>query len=379
MIQASFESERRRTASVSGAYQYDTGQRLKLLGLPSPDELLQMDELLKDGMLVVQAQYSYKGDEQSEARLATWDEETGAWMADVPDIYLEKYAPVTVHVYVMYGIDIEDARSRNKTMYEAVFTPISRPAPSTRVTQDQLNAWDSLVLEVNLAISGANQATSEANAAAEAASKSAESVNTAISNANTQAGRLQVIADKWQSPVVETVTLGAGADAQVAMSEKGGSIGLTFAIPRGAEGQRGPEGPQGKTGAQGPVGAQGPAGPQGVPGLTYTKLWEKDWSEVGFEPRTLDIDVTPYDLCVIEYQYGETIELMMQQTATVRSTFGIRLMTVAGKAGETAMAQNRDVSFTPGKINIKAGYRGGDLDNEACIPLIIYGIKYARG
>lgn len=376
MINATFESERRRTASVSGAYQYDTGQRLRLLGLPTPQELSRMDDFLSGDVVTVQAQYSYKGDAQSEARLASYDEETGTWQADIPDIYLQRYAPVTVHVYVMYGQDAEHARA--KTMYEAVFTPISRPAPSERVTPDQISAWDSLVLEVQLAISGANTATSGANAAAEAASQAAESVNTAITSANTQAGRLQVIADKWQSPVVETVTLPAGADAQVSMTEKGGSVGLTFAIPRGPEGAQGPEGPQGKTGAQGPSGAQGPQGPQGIPGITYTKLWEYDWSEVGCTPKKLDVDVTPYDMVTVEYKYGETVDLMMQQTATVSSSFGIRLFSVAGKAGETAMAQNRDISFRPGEVSIREGYRGGDLNNEAIIPVYIYGIKFAR-
>ena len=46
MIEASFEQGRGRSAAVSGAYQYDTGQRLRLRGLPSPSELLERDALL---------------------------------------------------------------------------------------------------------------------------------------------------------------------------------------------------------------------------------------------------------------------------------------------------------------------------------------------
>ena len=46
MIEASFEQGRGRSAAVSGAYQYDTGQRLRMYGLPGPDELAQRDELL---------------------------------------------------------------------------------------------------------------------------------------------------------------------------------------------------------------------------------------------------------------------------------------------------------------------------------------------
>lgn len=36
MIEASFGAERGSCAAVSGAYQYDTGQRLLMRGLPSP-------------------------------------------------------------------------------------------------------------------------------------------------------------------------------------------------------------------------------------------------------------------------------------------------------------------------------------------------------
>ena len=35
MIEASFERLAERSAAVSGAYQYDTGQRLKMHGLPA--------------------------------------------------------------------------------------------------------------------------------------------------------------------------------------------------------------------------------------------------------------------------------------------------------------------------------------------------------
>ena len=59
MIEASFEAQRGRGASVSGAYQYDSGQRLRMYGLPSPGELAQMDELLSGGEVTVQAQYSF--------------------------------------------------------------------------------------------------------------------------------------------------------------------------------------------------------------------------------------------------------------------------------------------------------------------------------
>ena len=42
MIDASFDRHSR-SAAVSGIYQYDTGQRMRLRGLPSPEELLEKD------------------------------------------------------------------------------------------------------------------------------------------------------------------------------------------------------------------------------------------------------------------------------------------------------------------------------------------------
>lgn len=375
MIHASFESERRRNASVSGAYQYDTGQRIRMIGLPTPEELAQMDDFLDGDVVTVQAQFSYKGDSQSESRLARFVDEYGAWEADVPDVYLARYAPVTVHVYVGYGKDTESQTLRAKTMYEATFTPISRPAPGEKVTPNQLSAWDTLVQEINMTLGKMEQATSNANVAA-------ESVREVIaqSEAATQTSIATTAeAAKWAKATADAVTLAPGTDASVTVVDDGEKKKITYGIPRGEKGEQGDVGPAGPTGPQGPQGEKGATGAQGIPGLAYTLLWEKEWSEVGFEPRTLDIDVSPYDMVTVEYKYGEYIDLMMQQTATVTASFGIRLMSVAGKAGETAMAQNRDILFTPGKISIEEGYRRGKMDNEAIIPLYIYGIKFARG
>ena len=98
MIEASFHSTQNHSAAVSGAYQYDTGQRLRMHGLPSPDELSGRDDFLSGDIVSVQAQYGYEGDTQTEARIALYDEETGTWVADIPDIYMTRRTPV--HVYV---------------------------------------------------------------------------------------------------------------------------------------------------------------------------------------------------------------------------------------------------------------------------------------
>lgn len=385
MIHASFESERRRTASVSGAYQYDTGQRIRLLGLPTPEEFAQMDDFLEGDVVTVQAQYSYKGEEQSESCLAAWDDAYGAWMADVPDKYLQRYTPVTVHVYVSYGKDEASETLRAKTYYEATFTPISRPAPGGKVTPNQLSQWDRLVEEVNLKLADINNAIGEANDMKLDVEKVIKESQAATQTSITTTEE----AAKWGKATATAVTLDPGTDATVAVTDDGEKKIITYGIPRGEKGEQGPVGPIGPRGMQGPQGPAGAQGIQGVPGLTYTLLWELPWEEddmeEGFAPKDLDVDVSPYDMVTVEFRYGATVYLMGQQSLSVAKAFeqfnsiGMRLITVAGKAGETAMAQNRDIHFAPGKITIKVGYRGGEQDNTAIIPMYIYGINFAKG
>lgn len=180
MIDASFSSNGR-VAAISGAYQYDTGQRLRMYGLPSPDELSGRDDFLSRDTVVVQAQYSFTGDSQTESRIAEWDTENEVWTVGIPDIYLLRNSDVHLYVYVSYGQTEESMRS--KTIYEAVFRPISRPAPSTSVTPDQTNAWDALVQEVTLAIANVKTAESNANAQAALANEAANAANAAAANA----------------------------------------------------------------------------------------------------------------------------------------------------------------------------------------------------
>jgi len=99
----------------------------------------------------------------------------------IPDVYLQESADVHLYVYVSYG-STEDSM-RAKTVYEAVFRPIPRPAPNTSVTPDQTNAWEALVQEVNIAIAGTKTATSNANAEAKRASDAANAANEASAKA----------------------------------------------------------------------------------------------------------------------------------------------------------------------------------------------------
>lgn len=248
MIEANFESKAHKSAAIAGIYQYDTGQRLRMRGLPTPDELAEMDDFLTGDVATVQAQYGYAGDSQTETRIASYDEETGCWTADIPDVYLTRSSAVKVFVYVSYGAT--DGESRAKTCYEGSFTPISRPAPSTQVTPSQGNAWDALVTEINLTLSKINTAISEANAATEGAKTQTEATQKAVQAANTQAQRLADMDIRAQAR-----EYGSGSTAQ--MADSGGKLVLTLGIERGKPGAKGDKGEKGDRGDKGDTGPAG--------------------------------------------------------------------------------------------------------------------------
>lgn len=247
MIDAIFDRHSR-SAAVSGAYQYDTGQRLRLRGLPSPDEMLEKDALLSGGAVTVQAQFAYEGDSQTEPRLAAWDEDLYAWLVDIPDAYLTRSEIVRVFVEVYYGADENGART--KTMYEGVFKPISRPASLGTATDDQLSAWETLAAEVDLVLSTASPAQQNAVSQAESAisaantaQASADNAREAAQNTNAAKSALSAMAKTLGGMTVRTTSLAAGSSATAALS---GNV-LTLGIPKGA------------TGAKGDTGNTGPA------------------------------------------------------------------------------------------------------------------------
>lgn len=236
MIDASF-SRAGRDATVSGAYQYDTGQRLRMYGLPSPPELAGRDDFLSGDVVSVQAQYAFVGDEQTEMRHAEWreDEENGnCWVAAIPDVYLLKNQDVHLYVYVSYG-QTEDGM-RSKTIYEAVFRPISRPAPSTNVTPDQTNAWDALVQEVNLAIAATRTATSDANAATETTVAAVNAAGEAADRANAAGEETENYLAKLERTEVSAEYIGADASLAVSVEDETGADGdyknVMFQFPR---------------------------------------------------------------------------------------------------------------------------------------------------
>lgn len=246
MLEASFDAARNRGASISGAYQYDTGQRIRMHGLPTPDDLAQRDDFLSGDIVAVQAQYGYKGDSQSEPRVALYDEENDCWVADIPDAYLTRAEPVFVYVYVMYGAD--ETHNRSKTMYVGSFTPIARPAPSTAVTPDQMNAWDALVGEVNLTLSEMNTAISSVNAAVVSAGEAAAQARKAAQTASSAAEAANAQANVIKNTTVSAQTLSAGSDATVTTTNNSqGGVHITYGIPRGEKGDKGDTGPAGVT------------------------------------------------------------------------------------------------------------------------------------
>lgn len=308
MIEASFEFEKSNKAAAHGAYQYDTGQRLRMHGLPTPEEMAQEDDFLSGSTVAVQVQYGFLGDEQTETRLAQYEEERKTWLAEIPDVYLTENVPVHVYVYVCYGGT--DEASRSKTYYEAVFTPEGRPAPSSHVTPAQVNAWDALVREINLTLAAVNtaesnanasaaaadkarsvteQATKEAqeaafnanqaaqtardtadnvekkaNAAVETANKAASAAEEAASTAGNAAQMAETAANKIDALQVEASTVSGGATAVI--EDKVTHKLLKLGIPQGEVGPTGPQGPKGDKGAPGPQGPQGPKGATGATG-----------------------------------------------------------------------------------------------------------------
>ena len=329
MIHASFDDKSHKSAAIGGIYQYDTGQRLRMHGLPTPQELAERDDFLSGDTVTVQAQYGFVGDSQTETRLASYEEESGCWTADIPDIYLTRSSTVKVFVYVGYGA--AEGMGRSKTCYEGSFTPISRPAPGTQVTPGQANAWDELVAEVNLTLAKMNTATSNTNAATEEASRATEAANTATKNANlaasnanaqaasaasaassanlaaananeqasnanraagsanAQAGaaagaagnansaagsannaaaNAAAQASHLQNMVVTAGTREYGSGSTANLTDDGTKKILSLGVERGPQGVQGPQGIQGATGPQGPKGDKGDKGDTGATGAT---------------------------------------------------------------------------------------------------------------
>lgn len=245
MIEASFGTDR--SAMASGAYQYDTGQRLRMHGLPSPEELACTDAFLSGEMITMQVHFGWKGDSQTQARLALWEETSQCWVAMIPDEYLQAAENVHAYVYVSYGEDAE-GNGRTKTMYELVFRPIERPAPNNVVTGEQWEAWATKKTEMQLTQEALETARKKGEKAQENAELAAEQTKEAARQAEegraaaaAQLQRMESIQAMWASMDVRVVPLEAGMPAQVNMD----AGTLTYGLPEGMVGEKGETGDTG--------------------------------------------------------------------------------------------------------------------------------------
>ena len=246
MIEASFEYGSNSSAAMNGAYQYDMGQRLRMRGLPSPEELTEADELLSGETVAVMAHFAYQGDEQTKMRLAQWNDERGEWLVSVPDEYLTRHEVVNVYVYVSYGAD--ESGRRNKTMYTAAFIPQRRPAPGDVASEEQLDRWDGIAAEVDLELADARMAIDRALDVADSIVQTMETaqgivqpVQEAAKQAKEAHERLEAVCTRFDGMKVQTVSLAPGAKATADLA---GDL-LKFGVPKGERGDAGPAGEDG--------------------------------------------------------------------------------------------------------------------------------------
>lgn len=282
MINASFDAARGRQAAISRVYQYDTGQRLRLHGLPSQGEMTDMDELLYDPerfggnrpvVASVLVQYGYEWSERTEDYAAI-PQEDGTWMVDIPDEFLKLTDPVHIYVYVFHGekkIYEGDGATqeddvyliRGRTMYEGVFTPIARPAPRNTATQAELEQWAARTGEngdVVAALSEAEAAIEYARAQKEAALAAAAALDPqnadvqvrpvllaqeAAQEAEEKLQALVSIAGRWEKLLIETATLAPGASPDAAVTTANGKKKITLCLPKGDKGDKGDKGATG--------------------------------------------------------------------------------------------------------------------------------------
>ena len=296
MIDAYFDASVSRMASVSGVYQYDTGQRLRLRGLPSQMELTGIDNFIdtiyddnnkpipdEERLAVVEVHFAHEGDSQADMRLAIWDIDEQCWTVDVPDEYLTISMPVHAYITVYHGelviptevpeIDPEtgepmvdketgqivmrnEYRTRGQTEYEAVFTPIHRSAPSNTVTQEQIDQWTEKQEEIEdglgnvpIAIALAEQAATDGQALIDAinAEGSADAAVAAAQAAQAALDEAEAVDASWAKGKLVVTEVASGSPATASISETDGVKTMEIGMPKGDKGERGEAGAKGPT------------------------------------------------------------------------------------------------------------------------------------
>ena len=146
-MKASFDPGKR-VATAEYAYRYDRGQVLEVYGI----------EGIEEPGVTVSMHYGLSTDANTVSEAVTVDGDT--LRAKVPDTILQHNQEAHAYIYISKGTDMA------RTLYEVIFTPIDRPAPSDTVPEEVSNEWDTLKAEVQTQLTQAGLATNRANAAA---------------------------------------------------------------------------------------------------------------------------------------------------------------------------------------------------------------------
>lgn len=192
-MKASFDPGKR-VATAEYAYRYDRGQVLEVYGIEGIDE----------PGVTVSMHYGLSTDANTVSEAVTVDGDT--LRAKVPDTILQHNQEAHAYIYISKGTDMA------RTLYEVIFTPIDRPAPSDTVPEEVSNEWDTLKAEVQTQLTQAGLATNRANAAAASLEEEIDGWET----------RLQAVEARVPGSMVQELkrlTLTVGADG---WSQEGG-------------------------------------------------------------------------------------------------------------------------------------------------------------
>ena len=118
---------------------------------------------------IVTAQFAFATDTQ--AINSETSVRKGVLYTKIPDEILQENQEARAYIYVTQG---EHAA---RTLYEVVFTPITRPAPSDRVPIEVTNEWDTLRAEIARHIDDTDAAANRANAAAAGVAAEIDALN----------------------------------------------------------------------------------------------------------------------------------------------------------------------------------------------------------
>lgn len=117
------------------------------------------------------------------------------------------------------------------------------------------NSWNETIADVNktlanmnTAVSGANGAAETARTGAQEAEARADAAQEAAQAANDAAAAANEEAQKWSGATYAALTLPAGSEATVNVSEKDGVKHIAIGVPRGADGADGEKGDTGRSG-----------------------------------------------------------------------------------------------------------------------------------